>query len=290
MKISSELIIVDGSYHLHRFYHGIPRSATLPNGMPVNAVYGFMAYIRRLFGDFPHCKVIVVFDSESGISEKCAEYPEYKGHRNAQDDSIFDQLTIIQHLLAVIPLRSIEDSDHEADDVIASIAAHVQTSYAKLYIASHDHDFFQLLTPTTSVLREIRGRHVEYTPQKLVQELHISPPQYPLYLALTGDPSDNIKGISGIGPKTARTILQYGETAEEIFRHLHAFPHHIQRKLDGHKQKIEQLVAFFKMNQAIPCTRYQLHALPERQIDRHFVTNDVLKLAGFEAYFNTSEG
>lgn len=199
-------LLIDGHNYLFRSYYGVPSSAKLPNGLQVNAYYGFMSLVRKM-SELTHPKnILVVFDSETGIKEKVLKNSSYKQNRKYIDTGMFSQLPIIKQALDYLNIAYIEHPDYEGDDVIGSIAR--QESESKnVYIASQDKDFFQLIDNRTSVLRTEKGEIVEYSKEVFKDRYGFDSDRYLEYLSLLGDPSDNIKGIYGIGKKTAYKLV-----------------------------------------------------------------------------------
>lgn len=241
------LLIIDGHYHLFRFYNGIPHAAQLPDGTRVNAVYGFMAMLRKLLTAYPDCNMIVVFDSETGTSDKREHYNEYKAKRPAPEDSLFNQLDIIKVLLYDVSIPWIEDPEHEGDDVICSLARQMASHHNRRYIVSNDKDFYQLVDNGITILNEQNGRITEIDTKWIQRKLNISPRQYPLYLSLTGDKSDNIKGIAGIGPIRASRIIGASNNIDDILYNNSHIHDHFIALLHENAQRIKANTEFFTM-------------------------------------------
>src|SRR5690606_8856567 len=105
----------------------------------------------------------------------------------------------------------IEPPDHEADDVIGSFAHSLAVRGERAFISSNDFDFAQLISPQVTLVRDVQGKTVQITEEQFIKDWGFKPPQYLDYLSIKGDPSDNIAGIAGIGPKPAKDlIIKYG--------------------------------------------------------------------------------
>lgn len=201
--LENKLILVDGHNYLFRSFYGIPETARTKSGLQVNAVYGFFAELRKLDAAYPDSALFVVFDSETGIESKIEDSPEYKEGR-VVDTGMFEQLPVIKNLLEFIGIPYLEHPEYEADDVIASIAT--QNGQGSI-ISSNDFDFIQLVSDKIDLIRTVRGSFVHCDESYVLSRFGISPDKYVDYLALVGDKTDNIKGINGIGPKTAAKLL-----------------------------------------------------------------------------------
>ena len=140
----NKTLIIDGHNYLYRSYYGVPSSAKLPNGLQVNAYYGFLSLLKKIYEYVAPSNIIVIFDSETGIKEKISKNSEYKQNRDYSDISMFKQLPIIKQALDFMNISYIEHPEYEADDVIGSIAKK-ESADSKVYISSQDRDFFQLI-------------------------------------------------------------------------------------------------------------------------------------------------
>lgn len=202
----NKLLIIDGHNYLYRSYYGIPSSAKLKNGLQVNAYCGFLSLLRKTYEYVKPSNIIIIFDSETGTEEKINENSKYKQNRDYSDTGMFEQLPIIKQALDFINISYMEHPDYEADDVIGSIAKKESVD-SKVYISSQDKDFFQLVNKSISVLRTEKGKIVEYDNNEFEKQYGFNSNRYLEYISLLGDPSDNIKGVKGIGKKIAFKII-----------------------------------------------------------------------------------
>ncbi len=219
-----KLLIVDGHNYLYRAYYGVPSVAKLKNGLQVNAFYGFLSYLRKNILHLQPNKVIVVFDTETGIQGKLEQDEEYKQNRDYTGTSMFEQLPIIKSALEHLGITYIEDPNNEGDDVIASIA-NKKSKDVESIISSQDKDFFQVIKDNIYVLRDEKVKDgakysynkITYTEEKFIERWDFSPKYYLDYLSLKGDPSDNIKGVKGIGKiRASRLVREYGDIEDVI--------------------------------------------------------------------------
>lgn len=215
--MNKSLVIIDGHNYLYRAYYGIPASAVLPNGMKVNAYYGFMSFLRKIVEEYSPKQLLVVFDSEKGVLRKQRNNPNYKNNRNYEDKQIFEQLEIIKKVLRHCRIEFVEDQRFEADDVIGSFSRSYSKSGNFVYISSNDSDFIQCVKENIVLLKSVRGKYVEYTRDYVEKEFGFIPSLYLDYLSLKGDSSDNIEGVPGIGKKTAIKLIQKYKGIEKIF-------------------------------------------------------------------------
>jgi DNA polymerase I len=208
-------LYVDGHNLLHRAAFGFPARITSRSGRDITLVFGFFALIRagaRSLDTPP--EVIVVFDGQDGAVDRRALLPRYKPPVTG-DEEVFADLPRIQDGLTLLGIGWIENTRWEADDVIASlIAAHPAREHL---IMSTDKDFYQLLSSRVSVLNTQRRADCRRIRPAEVYDKHgVLPHQWCDYRALTGDKSDNIPGIRGIGDKTAARLLADGAHLEDL--------------------------------------------------------------------------
>jgi DNA polymerase-1 len=210
-------LYVDGHNLLHRAAFGFPARITSRSGRDITLVFGFFALIRAAARnlDTPP-EIIVVFDGHDGAADRRALLPHYKPPVTG-DDEVFADLPRIHDGLDLLGIHWIKDNQCEADDVIASlIAAHPAREHL---IMSTDKGFYQLLSHRVSVLNTQRRADRRRTHPAEVWEKHgVLPHQWCDYRALTGDKSDNIPGIHGIGDKTAARLLTDHAHLEDLHK------------------------------------------------------------------------
>ena len=210
------LVLVDGFNLLWRAAYGFPARITAPDGRDVTAMFGFLALLRkahRELGQPTEC--VVVFDGEDGWQGRQASHPGYKEHRRELDFSPIAWLPAIQQALSDNGLVWHESRGWEADDVIATLAA--GAGEREVVVMSTDRDYHQLLGPTVVQLNTTRAVDRRVITELEVRDRHgVAPDQWCDYIALVGDRSDAIPGISGIGPIRARRLLAGGRHLDDL--------------------------------------------------------------------------
>lgn len=230
--MKDRLLVIDGHNYLYRAYFGIPTAATLPSGIPVNAVFGFLAFLRRVINFVYPKHLIVVFDSEKGVEKKQLTNPNYKANRDYTDTGMFKQLPFIKNILSLAKVNYIESPDFEADDIIGSISNHYSKIDTESYISSNDFDFMQLIRSNLWVIREVKGKQLFFNENEVVKKFGIYPKQYLDYLVLKGDKSDNIVGVPGIGDKTAKELITIYKTLENIIANSNSLNKNLKCSVD----------------------------------------------------------
>jgi 5'-3' exonuclease len=198
------LLLVDYSSLLYRAFHSIPQS------VPANAVYGFLTMLARLLADRRPTGLGVAVDADWRPAFRVAALPSYKAHRVAEDDEpdpVAPQEVLGREVLDALGIAVIGAAGFEADDVIATLAAHSNGAVA---IVSGDRDLFALVRdPVVRVLYPVKGVStlIEVDEAEIARRYGIPGRAYGDFALLRGDPSDGLPGVPGIGEKTAARLI-----------------------------------------------------------------------------------
>lgn len=272
--MNKKLLIIDGHNYLFRAYYGIPSTARLSNGIKVNAFYGFMSFLRRILKQYEPNKIVIIFDSEEGISKKKHTRSSYKENREYNDTSIFEQLIIIQKALDYCHIPFIEDPYNEADDVIASISSTNARKGLNVVISSNDSDFVQLVSENIVLVKSIRGKFVEYTSSYIEKKYGFEPARYLDYLSLKGDLSDNIGGVPGIGHVTAQKLVSQFGSVREILKNKNQLNNSLSKKLSKYEKLILDNYDFLSIDNNCPVS--SVSDFSNKEI-LELKSNDILK-------------
>jgi len=223
------IVLVDGHHLAFRNYFALKEAGlTTSRGEPVHAVYGFARTLLKLLREDGEC-VIVVFDAP-GPSFRHEEYAEYKAGRSETPEDFHPQLELIKQFVDLLGLVRLEEPGVEADDVIGTLAKKAEREGYEVAILTSDRDAYQLLSEKVTVLTP-EGKTIG--PDDLRQKYGVGPEQWVDYRALTGDSSDNIPGVRGVGPKTASKLLQQWPSLDTIYQHLdEVTPPGLKKKLE----------------------------------------------------------
>jgi DNA polymerase-1 len=215
------IYLIDGYSLLYRAFYALPQSITTSSGLPTNALYGFTSMILKLLdSEEEEVGLGVVWDG--GMPAFRLEvFPEYKAHRSSMPEELRVQLDHLDEILEAMNIPAIRAEGFEADDALATLSRHVPED-VELFIVTGDQDAMQLVDGHVKVLRTTRGvsETKEYGRQEVIEEYGVTPEQIPDYKALTGDPSDNIPGVRGIGPKGAANLLQEFGSVQGVYENL----------------------------------------------------------------------
>ncbi|HWM34108.1 MAG TPA: 5'-3' exonuclease [Pseudolysinimonas sp.] len=219
-------MLLDTAGVYFRAFYSVPDTVTAPDGTPVNAVRGTLDAIARLVTEFGPAELVACWDEDWRPQWRVDLIPSYKTHRVAEvvvvgpdveviPDPLTVQVPIIAATLAALGIPVVGAADHEADDVIGTLAS---TSPMPVDVVTGDRDLFQLIDDSRDVRVIYTGRGMSnlevLTDDGLVAKYGVTPRQYADFAAMRGDASDGLPGVSGIGEKTAATLLgQYGDLA-----------------------------------------------------------------------------
>lgn len=212
------LVLVDGSSYVYRAFHALP-PLTGPSGQPTHAVYGFTTMLLKLLGEAKADYLAVVFDAARKTFRDDL-YADYKAHRPEMPGDLAAQLPQIQRVVDALHIPTLRIEGVEADDVIATLLARVAGAHVDAVVVTADKDLMQLVGPDVRLWDTMRDRWVDVA--AVQARFGVAPAQVADVLALMGDASDNVPGVSGIGEKTAIALVQAFGDVEGVFSHLDA--------------------------------------------------------------------
>ncbi|MEV6849252.1 5'-3' exonuclease H3TH domain-containing protein [Actinoplanes sp. NPDC051411] len=209
------LLAVDGHHLLYRSWFGFPTRIRSRDGTrDLTGIFGFLAILRKTHRELlPDAEIIVAFDGEHATDHRRSQDSSYKATRAEMDHTPIASLNSVKDALTTIGVAWIELDDHEGDDVIATLSASAEAEGRTVTCFSGDRDLHQLAAPAVTILTPDR-RWI--TPEAVLARHHVTPAQWPDFRALTGDPTDNIPGVRGVGPRTAATLLAGGIHLDDL--------------------------------------------------------------------------
>ncbi len=214
------LYLIDAHSLIFQVFHALPEM-TSPSGLPTNALFGFTKDMLFLRNEKKPDYMVCAFDVP-GKTFRDQLYPEYKAHRAPMPDDLSLQLPLIQQLLEAMRIPVLGVEGYEADDVIATVAQAGSVRGLEVLICSSDKDCRQLISDRVKIY-SLRKRQV-FDSASLQQDWGIRPDQVIDLQALVGDSVDNVKGVPGIGLKTAAKLLQEYDTLDNVLAHVEEIP------------------------------------------------------------------
>ena len=204
------LLLIDGHYYLYRSFFAI-RGLKNSRGQPTNAIYGFVKALRKMLADVKPDRAAVVWDA--GLPARRVELqPAYKQNRSSMPDDLRPQEEWLQKNISLLGTQSVELPDTEADDLIASYAIAARNAGAEVVIATNDKDILQLVDDNIHIYSTNKKDLKEagfalLGAAEVAEKWGVPAARIADVLALTGDSSDNIPGVPGIGGKTAVQLV-----------------------------------------------------------------------------------
>ena len=207
-----KLLIVDGNSILNRAFYGI-RPLSTKDGLPTNAVYGFINILKKHLDALAPDMLVCAFDLKAPTFRH-KMFDGYKANRKGMPEELAAQLPYAKEAADAMGFRVVCCEGWEADDILGTLASKGDSEGVHSYILTGDRDSLQLITEDTSVILVKTKEDIVYTPEKFFEEYGITPEQFVHVKALMGDTSDNIPGVAGIGEKTAFKLIAARERAQ----------------------------------------------------------------------------
>jgi DNA polymerase I len=210
------IYFVDGSAYIHRAYHAV-RNLSNSKGFPTNAVFGFTKMILKLLSDRASDYVGIVFDAR-GPTFRHEMYEKYKANRPPMPEDMAVQVPVIKDVVQNLGLKTMEISGYEADDVIGTLARMAEERGFEVVMVTGDKDFRQLISPNAAMWDPMKDLVTDY--DGITSAYGFDPVRFIDVMGLSGDASDNIPGVPGVGEKTAIHLIQQFGSFEGVFEHL----------------------------------------------------------------------
>jgi DNA polymerase I len=246
------LLIVDGHAFAYRAFFAI-RSLSSPEGAATNAIYGFIRMLGRMQAKIKPSHLAVVWDG--GLAaERTALHPQYKAQRPEMPHDLERQLDQIVAYLHAAGIVSVLRASCEADDVIAALTRHAAADSLEVVIASSDKDFMQLVTPEVRLLNPQDKTDTLWGVEEVRAKTGVAPTQIVDWLSLTGDSVDNIRGVPGVGAKTAADLLRRFNSMEGLYQRLpEVRPDRLRVNLQASEEVVRRNQKLVQLNFEVPC-------------------------------------
>jgi len=257
------LILVDGSSYLYRAFHALPPLMTA-RGLPTGAVYGITNMLKNLLKEYQPTHVAVVFDAK-GKTFRDDIYPEYKATRPPMPNDLVQQITLSHQVIRALGFPVLMINGVEADDVIGSLAKQAEMQNMATLIFTGDKDLAQLVNSQITLIDTMKNQRLDRDGVK--QKFEVFPEQIIDYLSLVGDSSDNVKGVTGVGPKTAVKWLQEYGSLDKIIENIEKIKGKVAenlRQAQDYLPLTRQLLTI-KCDVPLDCTPQQLTLQPPDQ-------------------------
>ncbi len=245
-----KLLLVDGSSYLYRAFHALPPLSN-SQGVPTGAVLGVLNMLNKLTKEETPERVAVVFDAP-GRTFRDDLFEKYKAHRPSMPDDLRSQVQPLLDAVAALGLPLLRIAGVEADDVIGTLAKQAADLGYDVLISTGDKDMAQLVGPRITLVNTMTNSRLDRGGVKA--KFDVFPEQIVDYLALVGDSSDNIPGVTGVGPKTAAKWLNQYQTLDSLIANAASIGGKVGENLRGELPMLELSRKLATIDTAVPLT------------------------------------
>jgi DNA polymerase-1 len=210
------LYLIDGSGYIFRAFFALPQLNN-SRGLPTNAVYGFIRMLLKLLKEERPKHIAVVFDSPRKTFRDDL-FESYKANRVEAPSDLTVQIPYILRAVEAFRIKSLVLEGFEADDVIGTLATRAALKRFTTVIVTEDKDFMQLVGPHVTLWNTMRDRRVDA--REVRARLGVDPSAVIDVMALMGDSIDNVKGVPGIGEKTATALIKHFGSLDKLYANL----------------------------------------------------------------------
>jgi DNA polymerase I len=230
-----QIFLIDGHSLCYRAFYAI-KELTSSKGMPTNAIYGVVNMLNRLINDHHPDMLAVAFDVK-GPTKRHKKFKEYKIQRKPMPEDLVVQMPRIKEVLAAYNIPLYEMEGIEADDVIATLAVKSSESDLDVVIVTSDKDALQLVDDSVKILSPNMKEDKFYDAGEVKKKFGVEPGSMVELMSLTGDTSDNVPGVRGVGIVTAQKLInEYGDI-DNLYKNLESVSSlSLRKKLEDNKE------------------------------------------------------
>ena len=249
MENEKTIYLIDGTAYIHRAYHAI-RGLTNSKGLPTNATFGFTRMLLKLMEDRSPAYIGMFFDAK-GPTFRHEMYKEYKANRPAMPEDMAMQIPYIKEVTAAFNLPIIELQGYEADDLIGTLARAAEKEGYEVVMVTGDKDFMQLVTDKAAIWDPMKDIIIDL--KTIREKFGIEPHQMIDVQGLSGDSTDNVPGVPGIGQKTALDLIKTYHSMQKLYEKLDTITKKKQREnLENFKDLAFLSRELVTINTAVP--------------------------------------
>jgi len=280
--MDKKIVLIDGSSYVYRAYYALPPLVS-PKGEPTGAIYGFVKMLSALIKELNPDYIAVAFDLPKKTFKQM-KVESYKATRKETPNDLKFQIPIIKEILKLWGIPILELEGYEADDIIATLSKKFKDKY-QILIVSPDKDMLQLVDKNVNVLNPMQN--ILYDIEKVKEKYGILPSQFIDYQILVGDTVDNIKGVKGIGKKTASKLLNQFGSLENIYKNLDQLKPKIKDGLVEAEKHIDESRYLLKLEDDIPI-EIEIDDLKKKPTDVKGLKN-IFERLGFKSLLKSIE-
>lgn len=229
-----KILLIDGNSIVYRAYYGMPALSN-KDGVPTGAIAGFFNIIQKIINDENPTHLAIAFDKGKKTFRHSFD-ENYKGTRKKTPLDLIEQINILKDILKSLKITYIEKDLYEADDLLYSMALKAKSLNYESVILTSDRDLLQVVSDNIYV-KHISKEVIKYDEKKVYEKFLIYPKNFVDFKGLAGDSSDNIKGVAGIGEKSAIALIEKYGTIENIYENLEDVEKKYREKLRNNKDE-----------------------------------------------------
>lgn len=250
------ILVLDTYGLIYKSYYAFYRNPLLTReGKNVSCIYGVFNSLLQLVEKYNPSVILAALDS-IGPTFRHEKYPEYKANREKTPDDLHEQIPVIEDILQTMNVQTLRKNGFEADDIIATIASEAKKQKKEVYIFSTDKDLLQLVDDSVFLVRSDKMSNLKiFKADDIELEWGVRADRILDLLSLTGDTADNVKGVEGVGIKTAQRILTNYKSVDELFYKIDEdkiLTKGIKEKLVKGKINFEQAKNLIKLEKNVP--------------------------------------
>jgi 5'-3' exonuclease len=254
----SRAYLIDASIYIFRAWFSLPDQWHTSEGMPLNAVYGYTRFLLEFLRQQQPSHVAATFDESLGSCFRNELYPAYKASRDLPDEALGFQLNTCRAITERLDIPSYGGADYEADDYLASLARLYRRRDIPVTVVTRDKDLGQIIVgPGDQWWDYAAGVCLDV--DAFTARFNVRPDQFADYLALVGDPVDDVPGVPGIGAKTAATLLRVFGDLDRLAANLGQVGElslrgakRVQQRLEDHWPTVELARSLTTLEQRVP--------------------------------------
>jgi len=261
------LYIIDGHYQIYRAFYAPFRDLTSPSGEPTKATHVFCQMLAGLIRERRPDYLAVVMDTSDETVFRCEIDPAYKANREPPPDDFHIQADRIVSIIETIGIPLFRLPGFEADDIAATIAERLKSDDIETFLVSRDKDLEQLLSDRVRLYDPTRDEVID--PEVLQTRKGYSPAEAVEIQTLTGDPTDNVPGIKGVGPKTAVKLIRKYGSVEGVLAHCDELTPKLRENVRAFADRLETTRRLVTLRRDVPVDfELEACALERFRLDR----------------------
>ena len=216
--MTEPVYLIDASIFIFRAWHAVPNTLVDDDGNPVNALHGFARFISDVLEQVKPTHLAVAFDASLRNSFRNQIYPAYKANREPAPQELKRQFALCRQVCEALGVTCFSSLEYEADDIIGTLATRMRAQGKQVVILSRDKDLTQLIRPGDVYWDYLGEKRYQY--KDIAAKFGVLPERMPCYLAVMGDAVDNIRGVPGVGAKSASMLFAHFESLTHLYDNL----------------------------------------------------------------------